>query len=702
MKNLQHLSLYCIILLVLASAFAKAQSFSIDQISLYPFPSELVSSPTNDRIAWAFNEQGKRNVYVAQAPEFTPRKLTAFDLDDGQEISSLQFSHDGEWLLFVRGGEHGGWRAHMPINPASMPNTPKVEIWKAHFSDGNASVLAEGDDPKISINGDIAYIKNSQVWKVNVDGATPKQLFQTNGRVGDHQWSPDGSKLAFVANRSDHAFIGIYSHENTPIQWIAPAFKKDTSPRWSPDGSKILFVRLPGTSKEPKPILEQSPSPWQIWIADANTGEASMRWQSPLTMRGSVPSSHGGYNLQWAANDQIIYLSYENGWPQLYRMDAKSGKSTLLTKGEFMVEHVQMNSDGSKLIFSANTGKTADDIDRRHIGMVDIKAGDMKMLTQGEGIEAFPVFLANQQQIAYLSGTATRPVLPALLNLKKGTHQILGEKIIPAQFPKSGQVVPRHVRFKSSDGMMVYGQIFERTDLKGKKPGIVFVHGGPQRQMLLGWSYIDYYANTYAINQYLAHKGYVVLSVNYRLGTGYGYEFHKPPRTYWRGGEEYLDVKAAGEYLAALSQVDGSKIGIYGGSYGGYLTAMALARDSELFKVGVDIHGVHNLSGRFEMPDGYEKAPDYDEAVKTAWFSSPLADLDSWKSPVLIIHADDDRNVDFVQSTDLATKLEERGIPFEYLVIPDDTHHWMKFSNLQKVNQATVEFLERHLITSDK
>ncbi|MGF1639195.1 MAG: alpha/beta hydrolase family protein, partial [Cyclobacteriaceae bacterium] len=231
---------------------------------------------------------------------------------------------------------------------------------------------------------------------------------------------------------------------------------------------------------------------------------------------------------------------------------------------------------------------------------------------------------------------------------------------------------------------------------------IVFVHGGPQRQMLLGWSYIDYYANTYAINQYLARKGYVVLSVNYRLGTGYGYEFHKPPRTYWRGGEEYLDVKAAGEYLAALSQVDASKIGIYGGSYGGYLTAMALARDSELFKVGVDIHGVHNLSGRFEMPDGYEKAPDYDEAVKTAWFSSPLADLDSWKSPVLIIHADDDRNVDFVQSTDLATKLEERGIPFEYLVIPDDTHHWMKFSNLQKVNQATVEFLERHLITSDK
>jgi dipeptidyl aminopeptidase/acylaminoacyl peptidase len=104
-------------------------------------------------------------------------------------------------------------------------------------------------------------------------------------------------------------------------------------------------------------------------------------------------------------------------------------------------------------------------------------------------------------------------------------------------------------------------------------------------------------------------------------------------------------VKAGGEFLANLPQVNADKIGIYGGSYGGYLTALALARDSELFKVGVDIHGVHDLDGRYDLPEGYEVAQDYEEAKEIAWNSSPIADLDTWTSPVLFIHSDDDRNV---------------------------------------------------------
>jgi dipeptidyl aminopeptidase/acylaminoacyl peptidase len=191
--------------------------------------------------------------------------------------------------------------------------------------------------------------------------------------------------------------------------------------------------------------------------------------------------------------------------------------------------------------------------------------------------------------------------------------------------------------------------------------------------------------------------GFVVLSVNYRLGIGYGYEFHRPAGTYYQGAAEYLDIKAAGEYLASLEQVDPDRIGIYGGSYGGYLTAMALARDSGLFKVGVDISGVHDMDHRYNLPEGIEVAPDYEDAKRLAWQSSPIADLDQWTSPVLFIHSDDDRNVGFYHSADLARRFDELDKPYDYLVIPGDTHHWMKFSNMVRVNEATVDFLSKHL-----
>ncbi|WP_194774815.1 S9 family peptidase [Pararhodonellum marinum] len=677
------------------------QTFTIEQISRFPFPSELVSSPTQQEIAWVFQEEGRRNIYLASAPGFSPFKLTDFDEDDGQEISSLQFSADGEWLVFVRGGEHGGRNAHTPVNPQNLPQMPKVSIMKISMHGGKAIELAEGDYPIVSSSGKVAYLKNGQVWQTTLYEAKSEQLFQVKGNVNGLQWSSDGSMLLFVANRSDHAFVGVFRDGQSPIQWLSPSFHKDTSPRWSPDGKRVVFVRLPGGTGEAKPILEQRHSPWEIWIADLETGQANRRWKAPETVRGSVPTTDGGFNLHWAAEDELIYLSYEDGWPHLYAMKASGSASRLLTPGEFMVEHVRLSPDGLKLYFSANAGEDPSDLDRRHIGTVNIADGNMELITDGKGIEAIPAPMLDGRHVAYLSATATRPLLPTVMDIMTKNKTLIGQKNVPEDFPSSELVVPTAVQFKAADGTTVYGQVFEKDIEMSNKPAVLFIHGGPQRQMLLGWSYMDYYANTYAINQYLAGRGFVVLSVNYRLGIGYGHDFHKAERTWTKGGEEYLDVKAAGAYLADLPQVDPDKIGVYGGSYGGYLTAMALARDSDLFKVGVDIHGVHNLDGRLGVDGAYEQAPDIEEARKVAWFSSPVAYLDGWTSPVLLIHATDDRNVDFRQSSDFARRLDEKGIPYESLVIPDDTHHWMKFSNLIKVHQATCEFLERHLLGSE-
>jgi dipeptidyl aminopeptidase/acylaminoacyl peptidase len=219
--------------------------------------------------------------------------------------------------------------------------------------------------------------------------------------------------------------------------------------------------------------------------------------------------------------------------------------------------------------------------------------------------------------------------------------------------------------------------------------------------MLLGWHYMDYYSNGYAVNQYLANHGYVVLSVNYRLGIGYGHDFHRPDHAGRAGAAEYQDVVAGAKYLQALADVDPGKIGIWGGSYGGYLTAMGLARNSDIFKAGVDMHGVHDWS-RFlaaeldKQPKRYEKG-DADEAMKVAFDSSPEATMDGWRSPVLLIQGDDDRNVNFAQTIDLARRLEERHLPFEQFVIPNEIHGFLRWHSWLAADTATADFFARML-----
>uniref|UniRef100_UPI0015764B9E alpha/beta hydrolase family protein n=1 Tax=Sphingomonas bacterium TaxID=1895847 RepID=UPI0015764B9E len=267
-------------------------------------------------------------------------------------------------------------------------------------------------------------------------------------------------------------------------------------------------------------------------------------------------------------------------------------------------------------------------------------------------------------------------------------------------YPSAEFVTPRPVGFTAPDGTAIRGQLFAAPGGAARKPAIVFVHGGPERQMLLGWHYRDYYANAYAVNQYLASRGFVVLSVNYRLGIGQGRAFEQPGHAGADGAAEYQDVLAGARYLQSLASVDGARIGIWGGSYGGYLTALALARNSDTFKAGVDFQGVHDWSLYLAEQGGpaprFEQG-DRDMGMKTAFQSSPVAAVAGWRSPVLLIQGDDDRNVRFSQTIDLATRLTRTGAPVETLVLPDETHGFARHASWVRADAATVAFFERSL-----
>jgi dipeptidyl aminopeptidase/acylaminoacyl peptidase len=223
-------------------------------------------------------------------------------------------------------------------------------------------------------------------------------------------------------------------------------------------------------------------------------------------------------------------------------------------------------------------------------------------------------------------------------------------------------------------------------------PAVVFLHGGPVRQMLLGWHYLEYYYNAYAFNQYLASKGYAVLSVNFRSGIGYGRAFREARNRGARGASEYQDVVAAGKYLAARADIDPRRIGLWGGSYGGFLTAMGLARNSDIFAAGVDLHGVHDWSARVGRSPWATGA-----LIQLGRDSSPISSVEKWKSPVLLVHGDDDRNVAFSQTVELVRKLRGRRVEFEQMVFPDEVHDFLRHETWVKIFNAAADFLDRRL-----
>jgi dipeptidyl aminopeptidase/acylaminoacyl peptidase len=307
-------------------------------------------------------------------------------------------------------------------------------------------------------------------------------------------------------------------------------------------------------------------------------------------------------------------------------------------------------------------------------------------LTSGQGLEFSPVPTSDPNALAFLRSDAQHPLHPAI----RIGSEARNLSALPADFPAKHMVTPEQVVFPSADGLEIHGQLFLPQGRTAKAPSVVFFHGGSRRQMLLGWHGMYYYSNAYALNQYLANAGYVVLSVNYRSGIGYGLNFREALNYGPSGASEYNDVSGAGVYLRTRADVDPARIGAWGGSYGGYLTAMALARASDLFKAGVDFHGVHNWATELGIP---VTEPDY----RVAYESSPLASVRTWRSPVLLIQGDDDRDVQFNQTVMLADALRRRGVNFEELIFPDEVHDFLMWGSWRDSYAAAVRFLDKTL-----
>jgi dipeptidyl aminopeptidase/acylaminoacyl peptidase len=676
-----------------------AQHFSMDAILSAPFVADLTASPDGTSLAFSADERGRRNLYFASGAS-AAKRITDYSQDDGQVLNSVEIVPGNAAVVFVR-GEGTNDRGEYP-NPNTLPDPPKQNVLAVSTAGGAPVELGEGHSPAVSPQGDrVVWILKGQpyVASISTQGALTvgkaARLFDIRGRVSEPVFSPDGSQIAFTNDRGDHGFVVIYNLQKQTLTYAAAAFAYDSNPAWSPDGTRIAYLRTPAELEDEDPYDDPHKEPWSIWVANVATGAAHRVFRADPGMGSEYYGTMSSAQLWWSRSGRIAFAWEKDGWRHLYSVSANAPSTgsgghvaKLLTPGRFEVESVERNFDGTRLLYSSNQS----DIDRRHIWSVGFDGGAPVELTRGTQDQWSPTPVAHG--LAYIDAGYARP--PAVyINEGSGAHALAGGPVVPSEFPSAALVQPQLVTFKAPDGLTIHGQLFVPKDNIAKHCAIIFDHGGSRRQMLPGFHYMETYTNLYESNQYYADHGCVVLSINYRSGIMYGHDFRQAKKYGAKGASEYQDVLAGAAFLRQRSDVDRHRMGIYGLSYGGYLTALGLARNSDIFKAGVDMAGVHNWATIRDADYGRKVGTPYERQI--AFNASPIASVGKWKSPVFMSQGDDDRNVEFSQGVDLATRLRARGVEVVELVFPNETHENVTYAHMLDLYEQSSTWLLQKL-----
>lgn len=650
-----------------------------------------VRSAAVPAFAWLMRQGDDTSLMFTDNAGGKPLTLFAQSDVDGQPISSLVIAPDGKFVAFQTGVSFSG--SAEAYNPGSLIETPKVILWLVATRAGAKPVkIGSGFSPRFAPDSKRMIFRQGRDL-VAIDladpSAKPVMLVSGGAGFGQYAWTKDGKTMIFAQERGGWGFIGQYTLGDDRIRWLVTGADRVSSPVISPDGKTVAYLRWP--AREHTVIYDLTESlPFAVDTVEIATGQVRTLYVST----GKAGSESFKDNLRWADDRNIVFRSEQDGWARLYAVARAGGAPRALTPTNCEVAESELA--GPDVLVVVHNCRN---VDTRQLSQIDVSTGREKPLASDDVVIALASAVGDGRYLAYTGSTAEDAPLLRVLDLKS-------EKLTVAQRPadygyahRFTAPAPLSVRFKASDGGTVPAQLFLPAT-KGPHPALVYVHGGPPRQMFPAFHFSDSYASDFAVNRHLAELGYVVVSVNFRTGVGYGRAFREAPMRAWRGASEYNDVLGAGRWLAQRDDVDRKRIGIWGGSYGGLLTGQALARNSDLFAAGVAVHGVYDWSWPSPTP-GHQnpsKLFGVGEADKPLAFqSSPLGAIGGWKSPVLLFSGDRDMNVDVLETIDLNQKLRAKGVDVRTVIVPGEAHAMIRHSAWVQLWEESHRFFREKL-----
>ena len=344
-----------LIAIVFSACAASAATFTLEQVLSAPFPSELVAAPDGTKVAWLLNERGARNIWIAQAQDYKGVRLTSYTGDDGTDVGQLQWTPDGRGVVYTRGGDLEFLGRPDP-NPSTNTAGTEQAIWLA-IPGEQPRKLGDGHSPAVSPKGDrMAFLRGGQIYTVMLASGNgqPGLLFNPRSGVtsGGLNWSPDGSKLAFVSDRENHGFIAVYDFPSKTLSYLDPTVDRDSNPVWSPDGRQIAFIRVAagGGRGGGGRGVRSAEDPWAIYVADVSSGAGRRIWKADQGPGSAFHPITMERQLEWSPAGRIVFPWERDGWAHLYSVAVEGGPAMLLTPGNFEVETVSFPTDGKEAI----------------------------------------------------------------------------------------------------------------------------------------------------------------------------------------------------------------------------------------------------------------------------------------------------------------------------------------------------------------
>ena len=740
----------------------RSGGLTVEQILDIRHPSDPIWEPQGDRIAYLWNDGGVRDVWlVSDSDGAEPERISNAAQAPG--VAAFGWHPAGSELLFSLAGSVWRWRegesaavlfenatAPAYVGDRSVTFIRDGDVWLADSDGRQPRRLGDFGSGEETAHAVAIFAPPAGVAASVLDGGDGEVesgaewfavTVSRRQRVEESSGSVAGPKLAFFREAGDLDDLALLRIADGAIVWLerGPAMAGEVT--WSSTGmlawqqvsadakSRRIVIAArdrPRPASSPSPSAGVAPSTMRGWRRQVVVEEQDSAWWS-LTYLAAGP--------RWSPDgSRIAYLSDASGWAHLYVVDVEPALSTApvrsagtsasaerealglatgqpraLTSGRFELEAADWHPDGRRFLVSANRGSATErllflleDPDAAHAGVPE-----MQPISTLRGTSTAATWSPDGGSFMFLHADPTAPLDIWTQDDPQATGRLRARKLTDSweSAPAAEELTaPEIVRFVSADGTVVPAQLFlpnPQTQLNGVGgvPGIVWIHGGGIRQNRFGWHPLRGSAIYYTFHQYLVDRGYAVLSIDYRGSIGYGRDFRVAPHLDLGGGD-LDDVLAGGRYLRGLEAVDIQKVGVWGPSYGGYLTLEAMLRAPTAFDAGVDVAGMTDwrdwwrdpggvwIDGRMDSPTAH---PDlYRDR-------SPIEHVDSLQRPLLLLHGSADGPVSWLESLRLIDELVRAGKPFESMVYPGETHLFTREHTWLDAFRRVEEFFERHL-----